>query len=132
MTSIDLLIEELKSKCFLSKIHNDDLDLIINKAKKNHKIEISRAYNQGNSDALELDLELDFKKEKLTNATIYYNQTFNIKKNKNANRTTVIDILTNKEYSSLKEASIDLDIDYQNLINSFRKGRINKTSLRKK
>jgi hypothetical protein len=131
MTSIDLLIEELKSKCFLSKIHNEELDLIINKAKRNHKIEISRAYNQGNSDAFQLDLELDFKKENLTNATIYYNQTFKIKKNKNTNRIRVMDILTNKEYSSLKEASIDLDIDYQNLKNFFRKGRINKTSLRK-
>lgn len=42
----------------------------------------------------------------------------------------VVDISNNKEYNSLKEASIDLGINYQTLKNYFRPNRNNKTNLR--
>jgi hypothetical protein len=41
----------------------------------------------------------------------------------------IIDTKTNKEYNSLKEASIDLCINYQTLKNYFRYNRKNKTTL---
>lgn len=41
----------------------------------------------------------------------------------------VIDTKTNKEYNSLKDASIDLGINYQTIKNYFRYNRKNKTTL---
>ena len=43
---------------------------------------------------------------------------------------SVIDVATGKEYNSLKDASVDLGINYSTLKNYFRPNRKNKTNLR--